>query len=193
MGTLFRRPDSGRSGFPGRHLPGNPCDRESNRVHDRTQYMASRARHLTVVDHGNRLHQAGCQWSASCASGPGAVPRPEGAEYGRGLPKELSDRPSAEFGGGFDRSNLWGMCGPFICLTQFSLHCVENCPGPTTGSFFGWRSPRREPSTKLRPSTPVGRPANWSDKFTLLDRLGVLQPAHPLVCAAQLDLGKPPG
>ncbi|NLS93523.1 MAG: DUF1016 domain-containing protein [Planctomycetaceae bacterium] len=33
--------------------------------------------------------------------------RQQHAEYGRGLPRELSQRPSAEFGTGFDRSNLW--------------------------------------------------------------------------------------
>ena len=31
------------------------------------------------------------------------------AEYGKGLLKELSQRLSAEFGRGFDRSNLWHM------------------------------------------------------------------------------------
>ena len=40
------------------------------------------------------------------------------AVYGKGLIKELSRRLSAEFGRGFDKSNLWNMRDVFICLPK---------------------------------------------------------------------------
>jgi hypothetical protein len=40
------------------------------------------------------------------------------AAYGKGLIKELSTRLSAEFGRGFDKSNLWNMRAFFLCFPK---------------------------------------------------------------------------
>jgi len=40
------------------------------------------------------------------------------AAYGKGLIKELSTRLSAEFGKGFDKSNLWNMRAFFLCFPK---------------------------------------------------------------------------
>jgi len=56
------------------------------------------------------------------------------ADYGREIIRELSARLTAEFGAGFDKSNLWNMRA-FFLATRKSTRCVENCPGPTTDSF----------------------------------------------------------
>jgi predicted nuclease of restriction endonuclease-like (RecB) superfamily len=40
------------------------------------------------------------------------------AAYGKGLVKELSTRLSAEFGRGFDKSNLWNMRSFFLCFPK---------------------------------------------------------------------------
>ena len=40
------------------------------------------------------------------------------AIYGKGLIKELSIRLSAEFGRGFDKSNLWNMRAFFLCFPK---------------------------------------------------------------------------
>jgi hypothetical protein len=60
------------------------------------------------------------------------------ADYGRGIVRELSTRLTAEFGAGFDKSNLWNIRA-FFLPTQKSTQCVENCPGPITASCFGSR------------------------------------------------------
>ncbi len=40
------------------------------------------------------------------------------AAYGKGLIKELSIKLSAEFGRGFDKSNLWNMRAFFLCFPK---------------------------------------------------------------------------
>ena len=40
------------------------------------------------------------------------------AAYGKGLIKELSIKLSAEFGRGFDKSNLWNMSAFFLCFQK---------------------------------------------------------------------------
>ena len=60
------------------------------------------------------------------------------AEYGKRVLEGLAERLQAEFGKGYDPSNLRNMRA-FFSPTRFVTHCVTNCPGPIIGS-----SPRRQ-------------------------------------------------
>jgi len=57
------------------------------------------------------------------------------ATYGRRVIEAVSERLTAEFGRGFDKSNC-GTCGPFTSPIQKPTHCVENCPGPITACSY---------------------------------------------------------
>ena len=110
--------------------------------------------------HGRRLLGSRSRHRRGGAGGQGR------ADYGKRVIEGLSQRLRAEFGKGYDRSNLFATCGRSSWPTRKSTQCVDNYPGPTTGSCSASTIPTRGHSTRPRRSTPAGPPASWSGRST---------------------------
>ena len=80
--------------------------------------------------------------------------------------KGSAERLQAEFGKGYDRSNLRNMRAFFVTYPNRRRTASTNCPGPITGSCSASITPTPGRSTRPRRSTPGGPPANWSARST---------------------------
>ena len=88
------------------------------------------------------------------------------AEYGKGLLVELSQRLTAEFGKGFDRTNLWHMRAFLSVLSNSrrtaSRIVLDPLPPPLASGKARGAGLLRSRGRQL----PAGPPANWNGRFT---------------------------